>query len=70
MNLEFIRKVDKIHENQNTTVYCIFNDNRTSYDADRRVFLGIKYLSERRIPQGIWLVWTGRSALQQLCSGV
>ena len=48
MNLEFIRKVDKIHENQNTIVYCISNDNRASHDAD--LLLGAEYLSERCVP--------------------
>ena len=50
MNLEFIRKVDKIHENQNAIVYCISNDNRASHDADPDILLGAEYLSERCVP--------------------
>ena len=50
MNLEFIRKVDKIHENQNTIVYCVSNDNRASDDADPDILLEAENLSERCVP--------------------
>lgn len=54
--LEFIRKVDKIHENQNTIVYCVFNHNRTSHDADLCVFLGLEHVPEGCVSEGVWFV--------------